>query len=186
MVVVSYCLGKHWPNLLLLLIAAVMLGAHVCLIKRKYSYLVITSLRPEEMSPCSGFWNSQSHSFDKWKKWKQLAMSKQKSSLFQYRLIQTGLNNFFSHKYLRLLCINRWFWACWLLTVSTASSQACFGFTWQQFPAASLWLLLCGHFNALFQRGAGSENSLYSDDSLISCFLAFVVFTNRDVCPDSH
>lgn len=52
------------------------------------------------------------------------------------------------------------------------------GYIWQWLPAA-LWLLLYVLFKALFQRGASSENSLYSNDSLISCFLAFVVFTTE-------
>lgn len=52
------------------------------------------------------------------------------------------------------------------------------GYIWQWLPAA-LWLLLYVLFKALFPRGAGSENSLYSNDSLISCFLAFVVFTTE-------
>lgn len=52
------------------------------------------------------------------------------------------------------------------------------GYIWQWLPAA-LWLLLYVHFKALFQRGACLEDSLYSDDSLISCFLAFVVFTTE-------
>lgn len=51
-------------------------------------------------------------------------------------------------------------------------------YIWQWLPAA-LWLLLYVLFKALFQRGASSENSLYSNDSLISCFLAFVVFTTE-------
>lgn len=59
------------------------------------------------------------------------------------------------------------------------------GYIWQTSPAARR-LLLYVRFKGLFQRGAGSENSVYSNDSLISCFLAFVVFYNRDVCPDSH
>lgn len=52
------------------------------------------------------------------------------------------------------------------------------GCRWQ-WPPAALWLLLYVPFKASFQRGAGWENSLCSDDSLISCFLAFVVFTTE-------
>lgn len=52
------------------------------------------------------------------------------------------------------------------------------GYSWQWLPAA-LWLLLYVGFKALFQWGASSQNSLYSNDSLISCFLAFVVFTTE-------
>lgn len=61
---------------------------------------------------------------------------------------------------------------CWILFVYIP------GYSWQWLPA-TLWLLLYVHFKALFQRGASSENSLYSNDSLISCFLAFVVFTTE-------
>lgn len=50
--------------------------------------------------------------------------------------------------------------------------------SWRWLPAA-LWLLLYVPFRALFQRSAHSQNSLYSNDSLISCFLAFVVFTTE-------
>ena len=55
------------------------------------------------------------------------------------------------------------------------------GYVWQWLPAA-LWLLLYARFKALFQRGAGSENSLYTNDSLISCFLAFVAFLQTEMC----
>lgn len=69
-----------------------------------------------------------------------------------------------------------------LIIIITASFESCFlyipGYIWQWLPAA-LWLLLYVLFKALFPRGASSENSLYSNDSLISCFLAFVVFTTE-------
>lgn len=52
------------------------------------------------------------------------------------------------------------------------------GCSWQWLPAALL-LLLYVPFKTLFQRGTDSENSLYSNDSLISCFLAFVVFATE-------
>lgn len=52
------------------------------------------------------------------------------------------------------------------------------GCSWQWLPAA-LWLLLYVPFKTLFQRGTDSENSLYSNDSLISCFLVFVVFATE-------
>lgn len=64
---------------------------------------------------------------------------------------------------------------CWILFLYIP------GYSWQWLPAA-LWLLLYVRFKALFQRGAGSENSLYSNDSLISCFLAFVVFFTTEMC----
>lgn len=161
-----------------------MLLTHVCLIKRNS---LISSLLPfirRKWALVS--WSSLSHFFDKWKNLGGLQRANNShSSLntdwFRWDLIVC------SYRYLKLFCVHQRFYTCWLLKVITASSRSpVFRFIWQRFPAALLWLLLRGRFKALFQRGAGSENSLYSDDSLISCFLAFVVFTNRDVCPDSH
>lgn len=155
-----------------------MLITHVCLIKRKQSYPFISSFYTEWVSAHFVSWNSQFHFFDKWEKGE--SHSSLNTDWFRWDLIVCF------YRYLRHFSIHQRFCTCWLLTVITVSSQPCFWFIWQWFPVALLWLLLCGHFKALFQRGAGSGNSLYSDDSLISCFLAFVVFTNRDVCPDSH
>lgn len=52
------------------------------------------------------------------------------------------------------------------------------GCSWQWLPEALL-LLLYVPFKTLFQWGTDLENSLYSNDSLISCFLAFVVFATE-------
>lgn len=61
---------------------------------------------------------------------------------------------------------------CWILLLYIP------GCSWQWLPEALL-LLLYVPFKTLFQWGTDSENSLYSNDSLISCFLAFVVFATE-------
>lgn len=58
----------------------------------------------------------------------------------------------------------------WILYISV--------YSWQWLPVAR-WLLFYVPFKALFQRDASLENSLYSNDSLISCFLSFVVSTTE-------